>query len=194
MCLPFSHPRVGASSSARPNALLPMKKVLYTLCALALTLGAVSCKKDTPATPTEQTQSTALTAGYWEATSTESSGTLHERGRFTFKPDGTYTYHYLREDTSEEHKDNLIGEFNDEYFASGSYSVKGNQIKLETFKLDRYADRFVEYRKAHPEGLGGLAGLVLIFDEKAQSLTLSVELSPKDMVDEENVAVLSHKF
>lgn len=172
-----------------------MKKVLYALCALTLTLGTVSCKKDTPLTPTEQTQSTALTAGYWEIEELDASGDTRDRGRLTFKTDGTYTYHYLREELSPEHKNDLSSEFNDEYFASGSYSVKDNQIKLESFKLDRYADRFVEYRKNHPEEHAGtLAGLVFIFDEKAQSLTPSVELSPKDMVDEENVAVFSHKF
>lgn len=172
-----------------------MKRIYYFALALTLALGFSSCKKDTPTTPTEQTQSTALTAGYWEAEELDESGDTRDRGRFTFKVDGTYTYRYLREELAAEHKNDLSSEFNDEYYASGTYSVKDNQIKLETFKLDRYADRFVEYRKNHPEEHhGDLAGIVFIFEEKAQTLTASVELSPKDRVDETEPVVLHHKF
>lgn len=167
-----------------------MNKILYSLFALALTLSVVSCKKDDPKPSTEQTQSTALTAGYWEAEQ-DLTETNRAHVQITFKTDGTYSYHFLRVESSEQDKASLLSEFNDEFYASGTYSVHGNEVKLETFKLDRYADRFVSHRSERdkPEGV---TGIVLIFDEQAQTLTPSEEKSPEDSVDTK--AVLRHKF
>lgn len=167
-----------------------MKRILYLVLVLTLGVSFSSCKKDTPTTTIDPAQSTALTSGYWEYARTDDDGMNRQTLQFTFKTDMTYTMKYLREEFSEQYKDHLSTEFNDEYYASGRYSLSGNQVKLETFQLDRYADRFVGHRSKR-DMPKGIVGIVLIFDQQAQTLTPSLELSPEDAVDP--AAVLLHK-
>lgn len=167
-----------------------MKKLFYPLLALALSLGAASCKKNEPETPTEQTQSKALTAGSWVTETLNSDGTNRERATFTFRPNGTYTLHYLRQDSSPEHKDDLLSEFNDEFTGSGRYIVDGTYVKLIDFTFGGYAVRFKEHR-ANPSRID-YSGLFFIFDEQAQTLKVSALHSPEGLVDEE--LVFQHKF
>lgn len=166
-----------------------MQRILYLVLALTLGLGFSSCKKDTPTTTTDPAQSTALTSGYWEYEHTSSSGAHYESTRIWFKPDGTYTFHHLAKQLSGPYKDDLSSQFNDEFYASGRYSVTGNQVKFETFQFDRYADRFIGHRDNEEEE--GLAVQVLIFDQQAQTLTSLREASSEG--GEGRKEVLYHK-
>ena len=168
-----------------------MKKIFSLLLAGALGFGFVSCQKDSPKTQTEEQtpKGYSIVGGSWYYASTEKDFT--QALRFTFKVDGTYELHYYRITTRGEHKDDLDSEFNDELIYSGRYTYADGRVAILTTKFEGYAARFAERRKqenrqpSEPED-GKLNGLVLLVDEKAETMTISRALSSKEIdVDEE---------
>ena len=168
-----------------------MKKIFSLLLAGALGFGFVSCQKDSPKTQTEEQtpKGYSIVGGSWYYASTEKDFT--QALRFTFKVDGTYELHYYRITTRGEHKDDLDSEFNDELIYSGRYTYADGRVAILTTKFEGHAARFAERRKQEnrqpiePED-GKLNGLVLLVDEKAETMTISRALSSKEIdVDEE---------
>lgn len=168
-----------------------MKKIFSLLLAGALGFGFVSCQKDSPKTQTEEQtpKGYSIVGGSWYYASTEKDFT--QALRFTFRVDGTYELHYYRITTRGEHKDDLDSEFNDELIYSGRYTYADGRVAILTTKFVGYGERFAERRKqenrqpSEPED-GKLNGLVLLVDEKAETMTISRALSSKEIdVDEE---------
>jgi len=168
-----------------------MKKIFSLLLAGALGFGFVSCQKDSPKTQTEEqtAKGYSIVGGSWLLSAPEDYFT--QAFRITFKVDGTYELHYYRITTRGEHKDDLDSEFNDELIYSGRYSYADGRVTLQTTKFVGYGERFVERRKREGRRTsdtqdGKLDGLVLLVDEKAEIMTVSRELSSKEIdVDEE---------
>ena len=168
-----------------------MKKIFSLLLAGALGFGFVSCQKDSPKTQTEeQTPKVySIVGGSWYTSLTE--GDFTQALRFAFRADGTYEFRYYRITTSEEHKNDLDSEFNDELIYSGRYTYADGRVAILTTKFEGHAARFAERRKQEnrqpiePED-GKLNGLVLLVDEKAETMTTSRTLSSPniDIADE----------
>lgn len=159
-----------------------MKKIFSLLLAGALGFGFVSCQKDTPKTQTEEQtpKGYSIVGGSWYTSLTE--GDFTQALRFAFRADGTYEFRYYRITTSEEHKNDLDSEFNDELIYSGRYTYADGRVAILTTRFEGYAARFAERRKQEnrqpiePED-GKLNGLVLLVDEKAETMTISRTLS-----------------
>ena len=159
-----------------------MKKIFSLLLAGALGFGFVSCQKDSPKTQTEEQtpKGYSIVGGSWYYSLTENDLTLALR--FAFRVDGTYEFRYYRITTREERKDDLDSEFNDELIYSGRYTYADGRVAILTTKFEGYAARFAERRKQEnrqpiePED-GKLNGLVLLVDEKAETMTISRTLS-----------------
>ena len=159
-----------------------MKKIFSLLLAGTLGFGFVSCQKDSPKTQTEvQTpKGYSIVGGSWYYALKD--GDFTQALRFAFKVDGTYEFRYYRITTREERKDDLDSEFNDELIYSGRYTYADGRVAILTTKFEGYAARFAERRKQEnrqpiePED-GKLNGLVLLVDEKAETMTISRTLS-----------------
>ena len=159
-----------------------MKKIFSLLLAGALGFGFVSCQKDSPKTQTEvQTpKGYSIVGGSWYYALKD--GDFTQALRFAFRVDGTYEFRYYRITTREERKDDLDSEFNDELIYSGRYTYADGRVAILTTKFEGYAARFAERRKQEnrqpiePED-GKLNGLVLLVDEKAETMTISRTLS-----------------
>ena len=159
-----------------------MKKIFSLLLAGALGFGFVSCQKDTPKTQTEEQtpKGYSIVGGSWYTSLTE--GDFTQALRFAFRADGTYEFRYYRITTSEEHKNDLDSEFNDELIYSGRYTYADGRVAILTTKFEGHGARFAERRKQEnrqpiePED-GKLNGLVLLVDEKAETMTISRTLS-----------------
>ena len=168
-----------------------MKKIFSLLLAGALGFGFVSCQKDSPKTQTEEQtpKGYSIVGGSWYYASTEKDFT--QALRFTFRVDGTYELRYYRITTRGERKDDLDSEFNDELIYSGRYTYADGRVAILTTKFVGYGERFAERRKqenrqpSEPED-GKLNGLVLLVDEKAETMTISRTLSSPhiDIADE----------
>ena len=147
-----------------------MKKIFSLLLAGALGFGFVSCQKDSPKTQTEvQTpKGYSIVGGSWYYALKD--GDFTQALRFAFRVDGTYEFRYYRITTREE----LI--------YSGRYTYADGRVAILTTKFEGYAARFAERRKQEnrqpiePED-GKLNGLVLLVDEKAETMTISRTLS-----------------
>lgn len=169
-----------------------MKKIFSLLLAGALGFGFVSCQKDSPKTQTEEQtpKGYSIVGGSWYYASTEKDFT--QALRFTFKVDGTYELHYYRITTRGERKDDLDSEFNDESIYSGRYTYADGRVAILTTKFVGYGERFAERRKqenrqpSEPED-GKLNGLVLLVDEKAETMTISRTLSSPNIEITEEV-------
>lgn len=169
-----------------------MKKIFSLLLAGALGFGFVSCQKDSPKTQTEEQtpKDYSIVGGSWYYASTEKDFT--QALRFTFRVDGTYELRYYRITTRGERKDDLDSEFNDELIYSGRYTYADGRVAILTTKFVGYGERFAERRKqenrqpSEPEE-GKLNGLVLLVDEKAETMTVSRTLSSPniEIADEE---------
>ena len=159
-----------------------MKKIFSLLLAGALGFGFVSCQKDTPKTQTEEQtpKGYSIVGGSWYYALKD--GDFTQALRFAFRVDGTYEFRYYRITTREERKDDLDSEFNDELIYSGRYTYADGRVAILTTKFEGYAARFAERRKQEnrqpiePED-GKLNGLVLLVDEKAETMTISRTLS-----------------
>ena len=159
-----------------------MKKIFSLLLAGALGFGFVSCQKDTPKTQTEEQtpKGYSIVGGSWYYALKD--GDFTQALRFAFRVDGTYEFRYYRITTSEEHKNDLDSEFNDELIYSGRYTYADGRVTILTTKFVGYGERFAERRKqenrqpSEPED-GKLNGLVLLVDEKAETMTISRTLS-----------------
>lgn len=151
----------------------------------------MSCQKDSPKTQTEEQtpKGYSIVGGSWLLSAPEDYFT--QALRFTFWVDGTYELRFYRITTRGEHKDDLDSEFNDELIYSGRYTYADGRVAILTTKFVGYGERFAERRKqenrqpSEPED-GKLNGLVLLVDEKAETMTISRALSSKEIdVDEE---------
>ena len=159
-----------------------MKKIFSLLLAGALGFGFVSCQKDSPKTQTEvQTpKGYSIVGGSWYYALKD--GDFTQALRFAFRVDGTYEFRYYRITTREERKDDLDSEFNDELIYSGRYTYADGRVAILTTKFEGHGARFAERRKQEnrqpiePED-GKLNGLVLLVDEKAETMTISRTLS-----------------
>ena len=142
----------------------------------------MSCQKDSPKTQIEEQapKGYSIVGGSWYYALKE--GDFTQALRFAFRADGTYEFRYYRITTSEEHKNDLDSEFNDELIYSGRYTYADGRVTILTTKFEGYAARFAERRKQEnrqpiePED-GKLNGLVLLVDEKAETMTISRTLS-----------------
>ena len=159
-----------------------MKKIFSLLLAGALGFGFVSCQKDSPKTQIEEQapKGYSIVGGSWYYALKE--GDFTQALRFAFRADGTYEFRYYRITTSEEHKNDLDSEFNDELIYSGRYTYADGRVAILTTRFEGHAARFAERRKQEnhqpiePED-GKLNGLVLLVDEKAETMTISRTLS-----------------
>ena len=163
-----------------------MKKIFSLLLAGALGFGFVSCQKDTPKTQTEEQtpKGYSIVGGSWYTSLTE--GDFTQALRFAFRADGTYEFRYYRITTSEEHKNDLDSEFNDELIYSGRYTYADGRVTILIAERRKQENR----QPIEPED-GKLNGLVLLVDEKAETMTISRTLSSpnveiSDEVDEKS--------
>ena len=68
----------------------------------------------------------------------------------TFHTDSTYSLRFLRR-TRGSQRNNLSAHYNNEYFATGTYSYEKGIVKLLSYTFSGYGSKFITYRRQHPE-------------------------------------------
>lgn len=68
----------------------------------------------------------------------------------TFHTDSTYSLRFLRR-TRGSQSNNLSAHYNNEYFATGTYSYEKGIVKLLSYTFGGYGSKFITYRRQHPE-------------------------------------------
>ena len=68
----------------------------------------------------------------------------------TFHTDSTYSLRFLRR-TRGSQRNNLSAHYNNEYFATGTYSYEKGIVKLLSYTFGGYGSKFITYRRQHPE-------------------------------------------
>ena len=120
----------------------------------------------------------------------------------TFRSNGTYSLRFLQR-TRGSQRNNLSVQYNNEYFASGTYSYERGIVKLLSYTFDGYGSKFAEYRRQHPEqdnaAKQSIAGLAFKVNTDRRYMLISKQDSdpklfpkpshPEDGREEETVSI-----
>ena len=120
----------------------------------------------------------------------------------TFRPNGTYSLRFLQR-THGAQRNSLSVQYNNEYFASGTYSYERGIVKLLSYTFDGYGSKFAEYRRQHPEqdnaAKQSIAGLAFKVNTDRRYMLISKQDSdpklfpksshPEDGREEETVSI-----